>query len=270
MPELPEILSRAKEMKQNLLGRTITCVQVLQPKCLNVAEDEFRAGLESATIQDVDYHGKWIRVKTDRGWLLLNLGMGGEITLTSRDKLPEKYRLLFDFQDGASLAINFWWFGYAHYMPLNGLESHAPTAKLGPNAIDLPAEHLHKALKGQRGGIKAFLLDQSKIAGIGNAYIHDILFLAKLHPKRKIDSLRDDEIQTLSAAIERGLRPSIEMNGAFYETNLFGEKGGFPMEAILVGYREGQPCPTCGTTIEKIKTGSTSSFICPTCQPLDG
>jgi formamidopyrimidine-DNA glycosylase len=269
MPELPEIYSRAKEMNQELAGRTICEVQVLQPKCLNTGEDEFREALTAATIQEVDYRGKWIRLRTDRGWLLLNLGMGGEILLTSRDQLPKKHRLIFDFQDGACLAVNFWWFGHAHYAPLEGLESHTQTAKLGPNAIDLSREQLQQMLKGQRGGIKAFLLDQSKIAGIGNAYVHDILFLARLHPKRKIDSLSEQEINALSTAIEKGLRPSIEKGGAFYETNLYGEKGGFPMEAILVGYREGEACPQCGTPIEKIKTGSTSSFLCPTCQPLN-
>ena len=256
-------------MRQDLVGRTITGVEILQPKCLNIAEDEFQAALIQATIRNVDYHGKWIRVETDQGWLLLNLGMGGEILLTSRDRLPEKYRLVFDFEDGACLAVNFWWFGYAHYVPLDGLEGHALTAKLGPNAIDLSAEDLHQMLKGQRGGVKAFLLDQSRIAGIGNAYIHDILFLARLHPKRKIDSLSAGEIDGLALAIEQGLRPSLLKGGAFYETSLNGEKGGFLMEEILVGYREGGPCPTCGTPIEKIKTGSTSSFICPACQPLN-
>jgi formamidopyrimidine-DNA glycosylase len=269
MPELPEIYCRSNEMKQELVGRTIRAVEVIQPKSLNVPVEDFQMALVGATILDVDYHGKWIQVKTDQGWLLLNLGMGGEITLTNREQLPEKQRLIFDFQDGECLAINFWWFGYAHYAPLEGLAQHAPTAKLGPNAIDLSAEDLRRLLKGQRTGIKAFLLDQSKIAGIGNAYVHDILFLAGLHPKRKIDSLSEAEIETLSAAIEQGLRPSIERGGAFYETTLHGEKGGFPMEAILVGYREGQPCPKCSTPIEKIKTGGNSSFICPSCQALE-
>jgi formamidopyrimidine-DNA glycosylase len=268
MPELPEIYSRATEMKKELVGRTIARIQVLQPKCLNIPEEEFQAALECAQIREVDYHGKWIRVETDRGWLMLNLGMGGEILLTRREHLPEKHRLVIDFEDGACLAINFWWFGYAHYVPLNGLEGHTQTAKLGPNAIDLSPEHLHQMLQGQRGGIKAFLLDQSRIAGIGNAYVHDILFLAGLHPKRKNDSLSTAEIEALYTAIDRGLRPSIEMGGAFYETNLYGEKGRFPMQAILVGYREGEPCPNCSTEIIKIKTGSTSSFICPSCQPL--
>ena len=269
MPELPEIYSRAQEMRRELVGRTITGVQVTQPKCLNVAEEEFRGAFEDATIQAVDYQGKWIRVQTDRGWLLFNMGMGGEILLTERDRLPEKHRLVFDFADGACLAVNFWWFGHTHYAPLEDLGSHAPTAKLGPNAIDLSLEDLRERLKGQRGAVKTFLLDQSKIAGIGNAYVHDILFLAGLHPKRKLDSLGEEEVEALWRAIEQGLRPSIEQGGAFYETNLYGEKGGFPMEAILVGYREGQACPKCGMPIEKIKTGGTSSFICPSCQALE-
>jgi len=64
------------------------------------------------------------------------------------------------------------------------------------------------------------------------------------------------------------LQPSIEKGGAFYEVNLYGEKGGFTMDDIRVGYKEGQPCPVCGATIAKIKTGGTSSFVCPRCQPL--
>jgi formamidopyrimidine-DNA glycosylase len=280
MPELPEIYCRANEMKRELVGRTITAVEVIQPKSLNLPVEEFQAALTGARILNVSYRGKWIQVGTERGWLLLNLGMGGEILLTSRQRLPEKYRLIIDFQDGACLSINFWWFGYAHYAPLrtepkglgeplgSGEIDHPMVARLGPNAIDLSPQDLQDLLKGQRGAVKAFLLDQSKIAGIGNAYIHDILFMARLHPKRKIDSLREAEIEALWKAIGQGLRPSIEQGGAFYETTLHGEKGGFQFESILVGYREGQPCPKCGTPIQKIKTGGTSSFICPSCQVL--
>jgi len=266
MPELPEILSRAKEMKEALVGKTIASVEVLQPKSLNVPLEDFTTGLTGSRIEDVTYHGKWIKVRTTQGWFLLNLGMGGEILLIDRENLPEKHRLIIDFSDGTCLSINFWWFGYAHYTPLDQLHTHVMTAKLGPNVIDLTQEDLGKLLSGQRTRIKAFLLDQSKVAGIGNAYIHDILFLARLHPNRKIDTLSETEIESLYRAIHAGLQPSIDKNGAFYETTLFGQKGGFQMEEIIIGYREGTPCPNCGTNIEKIKTGSTSSFICPSCQ----
>jgi formamidopyrimidine-DNA glycosylase len=108
------------------------------------------------------------------------------------------------------------------------------------------------------------------LAGIGNFYVHDILFLSRLHPLRTIDTLSDVEIEALARAIHERLQLSIDKGGAGYEVNLYGQKGGFVMEDILIGYREGELCPACGTLIEKIKTGSTRSFICPRCQPLDG
>ena len=269
MPELPEITCRAREMREELLGRTIAGIEVLQPKCLNVAPERFVERLTGGVIEDVTHHGKWIFVETTKGYLLLNIGMGGEILLVTRKSLPGKRRLIFDFDDGTCLSVNFWWFGHAHYTPSGALETHAMTAKQGPNALDVSVEELANMLNGRRGRIKSFILDQSKIAGIGNAYIHDILFLARLHPLRQINTLSNAQIEALAKAIRQGLQPSVEAGGAFYEVNLHGEPGGFTAANLLVGYREGKPCPVCGTTIEKIKTGSTASFICPQCQPLD-
>jgi len=184
----------------------------------------------------------------------------------TRDQLPERYRLLLDFNDRHTLSVNFWWFGYAHFVPEGELENHQMTAKLGPNALEVDTAKLEQLLAGHRGRIKTFLLDQSNLAGIGNAYVHDILFLARLHPLRQINTLDDQEISRLSDAIHAGLQPSVDKGGAFYEVTIYGEKGGFTKEDILIGYREGEPCPECSTEIIKIKTGSTSSFICPSCQ----
>ncbi len=268
MPELPEITVRAREMKKELVGKTIASIEVLQPKCLNVPKKLFIKALSGAKLLNVTNRGKWIFIETSKGWLLLNLGMGGQILLVTRGKLPEKRRLIFDFDDDTCLTVNFWWTGYAHYVPSGKLSSHAITAKLGPNVLDLKAKDLRAMLKGQRGRIKSFLLNQSQIAGIGNAYVHDILFMARLHPLRTISTLTDTEVNDLSKAIHAGLKASIKKSGAFYEENLYGQKGGFTKDDIFIGYKEGKPCPACGTAIEKIKTGSTSSFICPNCQPL--
>lgn len=269
MPELPEIASRAREMNAALPGKTIRAIEVAQPKCLNVPAEEFIGALTGATIQDVTNRGKWILTRTDQGWLLLNLGMGGEILLTTQATLPAKYRLKFDFTDGTCLTVNFWWFGYAHFAGTDALISHDPTAKLGLDALQATPADLARLLHGQRGKVKQLLLDQTRLCGIGNAYIHDILFFARIHPLRPANSLTPAEIEALVDGIQRGLRPSLEKGGAFYEQTLHGEKGGFQEEDIVIGYREGAPCPICGTPIQKIKTGGTSSFICPTCQPLD-
>jgi formamidopyrimidine-DNA glycosylase len=120
----------------------------------------------------------------------------------------------------------------------------------------------------KKTGIKSFLLDQKKIAGVGNVYIQDILFEAKLHPKRKISTLSGKEIENLYHAIRNVLNRAIQLGGLAYEKDIYGRKGTLTIHKFLVGYKAGQPCPICKTPIEKIKTGSTSSYICPRCQPL--
>jgi formamidopyrimidine-DNA glycosylase len=266
VPELPEITVLARQMKSELVGKTITHIEVLQPKCLNLSEEAFGKALTGARLLDVTHHGKWLLVETTQGWLLLNLGMGGEILHVSHDTLPEKHRIIFDFDDGTCLAINFWWFGYSHYAKM--LDDHLMTVKLGPDALSLSLDEFRELLRGRRGGTKSFLLNQSRIAGIGNVYVQDPLFKVGVHPLRAIPTLGDDEVAALWRAIQETLRESIDHGGSAWELNLYGEKGGWDDGFFLVGYREGQPCPTCGTTIEKIKTGSTSSYICPVCQPL--
>lgn len=268
MPELPEIATRARQMNAELKGKVINEIDIIQPKCLNLLPDEFNDHLAGACIEQTTYRGKWLFTHTSRGWLLINLGMGGEILLGTPETLPEKKRLIIYFTDASCLTVNFWWFGYVHFVPEEKLHQHTMTARLGPNALDVDAALLRQLSLGLRTRVKTFLLDQSKIAGIGNAYVHDILFLARLHPLRPIDSLTPDEINNLATAIQEGLRPSLAKNGAFYEVDLHGNKGFFEMSDILIGYKEGQPCPRCQTPIEKIKTGSTSSFICPRCQQI--
>ena len=268
MPELPEIASRAREMNKALAGKTIKKIEVLQPKCLNVSVKRFKNALEGAELLDTSYHGKWLFTRTSKGYLLINMGMGGELLLVDKKSMPEKWRVAFHFKDGTTLAVNFWWFGYTHYAAENRLGRHEMTSKLGPNAIDISLKEFRGLVEGRRGAVKPFLLNQERIAGIGNAYVHDILFMAGLHPLRKLDTLTDDEVEALWYGIQNGLGLSLKKRGAFYERDLRGRRGGFKMQDILIGYREGKPCPNCGGKIVKIRTGSTASFVCEKCQPL--
>ena len=266
MPELPEIAVRAKEMNQELAGKTIADIEVLQPKCLNVSKTVFIKSLVNAKIQDVTYRGKWLLVETSKGWLLISLGMGGEILLVTRSTLPDKYRLVFDFHDQTCLAVNFWWFGYAHYA--KEIKRHSMISKLGPNALDISLDAFRNLLHNRRGGIKSFLLNQQRIAGIGNVYVQDPLFKAGIHPLCPINTLNDQQINMLWRSIREVMQESIDCGGSFWEVNLYGKRGKWDDRNLLVGYKEGKPCPECGTTIEKIKTGSTASYICPECQPI--
>lgn len=266
MPELPEITTFARDMQRELPGRTISAIEVLQPKCLNVPVDAFLAALTGATIQQIRPHGKWLKVQTSGGWLLLNLGMGGEIILTDRAHMPGKYRLVFDLADGACIAVNFWWFGYAHYAA--DWRDHPMVGKLGPHFMELSLDEFRALLRGKRGAIKTLLLDQDRMAGIGNVYVQDPLFRTRIHPLRAISTLSADEITALYHALQAHLQESIDLGGAAFELNLYGQKGGWGIERMSVAYREGAQCPACGTPIAKIKTGSTASYICPNCQRL--
>ncbi len=268
MPELPEIASRAAEMKKELIGKKIAGVKVFQPKCVNVSKAKFVRALKGATIEEITHHGKWIFTHTTQGWLLINMGMGGELLFVRCDALPEKRQVVFEFTDGDCLSVSFWWFGHTHYAAEGRLDGHKMSAKLGPNVLDVKLADFRKLLEGRRGNVKSFLLNQERVAGVGNAYAHDILFLAGLHPLRTIDTLSDDEVKALWNGIRKGLGMSLRRGGAWYEKDLYGKPGRFTEKMLLVGYREGKPCPTCGGKVVKIKTGSTSSFICPKCQPL--
>ena len=171
------------------------------------------------------------------------------------------------FRDSSALTIAFSWFGYAHALKAADLGSHKMTASLGISPLDgrkFTYARFAALLDGRKGAIKPVLMDQSVIAGIGNVYIQDVLFKAKLHPARRIPDIAEQERKALFQAIRDNLRAATELGGLAYERDLHGRHGRF--KDFLVGYKEGQPCPECAATIQKVRTGSTAQFICPKCQ----
>ncbi len=266
MPELPEIMVLADQINRELVGKRFSGTEIIQPKSLNLPAEVFTERVVGQEVERAYAHGKWIVSITTDGYLLINLGMGGEVLLRpGRHNLPEKYRLVLDLQSGECLAINFWWFGYVHWA--DQLEAHPQVGKLGINALD-PAFNADwfARHRQRRVGVKSFLLDQKNVAGIGNMYAHDILFRARLHPLRTLNSLSDDEVARLVEGVRATLQLGLDKGGSQWEQDLYGANGRLGAEDFLVGYREGQPCPECGTPIEQLKTGSTTSYICPTCQ----
>lgn len=109
-------------------------------------------------------------------------------------------------------------------------------------------------------------MNQKNVSGIGNMYMHDILFKARLHPQKKISDMNEDEIKLLYNSIMDVLNLSREKGAFAYESDFFGQKGTYTMDNFLVGYKENQPCLVCGEMIVSIKTGSTTSYICPAYQ----
>ncbi len=256
-------------MHRALRGRRIAGVEVRQPKCLNVPPARFTALLRGKTIDRVASRGKWIFAHlAPDATLLISLGMGGDLLLHEPGAaLPDRYQLKIDFADRSCVTIRFWWFGYAHAVPDRQLSAHKMTADLGLdplNRTEFTRARFDALLEGRRGAIKALLMDQRRIAGIGNVYIQDILFQAGLHPNRPIPKVTVDERVRLYRAIAGSLAVAAKRGGLAYEKDLYGRPGG--VRKFRVGYKPGKPCPKCGAAIKKIRSGATASFICPRCQ----
>jgi formamidopyrimidine-DNA glycosylase len=272
MPELPEITVKARQMDKRLKGKRIAEVEVRQPKNLNVPVSEFLKAIKGKTIDSVLSKGKWIFIKLDSAhYMLINLGMNADlIYFTSKQKHPEKYQFKLTFTDNTGFTIQFQWFGYVHLVSEKDLGKHKLTAHLGVSPLneEFTLEHFKRLLANKKMGIKSFLLNQKNIAGIGNVYVQDILFKAKLHPNRKVSTLSEKETSDLYKAILEVLHHSVQLGGLAYEKDFYGRRGKFAIDEFLVGYKTGKPCPVCSTPIEKVRTGSTHSYICPKCQPL--
>jgi formamidopyrimidine-DNA glycosylase len=269
MPELPEIENLAHQMLRQLKGKRIIGLDVTQPRCLNVPVKKFRR-IVGKTVEGTSARGKWLfmNLHPDDN-LLLNLGMGGDLLYhRSNNTLPKKYQLRLTFHDKSELTATFSWFGYIHLASSKDLHKHKMTSRLGISPVDreFTVRKLASLLSGRRGAIKSFLLDQKNVAGIGNVYVQDILFKARLHPLRLIQTLTESDINALHRSIREVLSLSIGLGGLKYERDLHGRYGRYGPEHYLVAYKTGEPCPVCKTTIAKIRTGSTASYLCPECQ----
>lgn len=270
--ELPEITVLSRQMSEEIVGKRIVEIEVANEKCLNVPFERFQDIIVGKTITSVEGRGKWLFIDIDLDYILLfNSGMGADVIyFEAGDDLPEKYHIKFVFDEGSGFTVRVWWFCYLHLVLSDKLNEHKMTRDLGMSPLDsrFTLDYFKELLQGRRSGIKSFLVNQRNIAGIGNVYIQDILFNARLHPKRTISSLSEEEVESLYASILSVLEESIELGGLAYEKDFYGRNGSYGKEQYKVAYKPNMPCPECGTIIEKIKTGSTSSFVCPNCQPL--
>jgi formamidopyrimidine-DNA glycosylase len=272
MAELPEITKFAGQMNETFCGKSIRSISILQEKCTNVSAGEFQERVAGSKIKDVRYVGKWIITSLNNGEnIVLSLGMGADILYAEKEKdMPEKHQVKVIFTDGTGYTVRFWWFGKFLLVSDNELKTEPNTKDIGMDPFDerFTLDYFSSLLEGKKTQVKAFLMDQKNIGGIGNMYMHDILFKAKVHPQKKISELNGNDIERLYESIREVLIFSKEKGAFYYESDLFGKKGGFTMEHFLVGYKEDRPCPECGEKIISIKIGSTSAFICPKCQKL--
>lgn len=269
MAELPEISKITDQMNKELVGKIFAQIIVNQPKCLNMSCEEIKHNCIGFKISKVTHIGKWICVTLDNSYyILISLGMGGDILYRKciSDVKHEKYQIAVHFADDSGFTIRFYWFGKFHFT--KELEVHGETKNIAPSPFDasFSYESFYKIFQKRRKSVKSLLLDQTLISGIGNMYIHDILFLARLHPSSKANYLQDNEIKNLYDSMMHILNVS-KSKGAFaYEKDFYGNHGAYNKDDFIIAYREDEDCPSCRGKIEKVKIGNASSYICNNCQ----
>jgi len=273
MPELPEVETVARALREGrpaLVGRTIQAVHVIWPRQVaHPSPAAFAQGLVGAQVQAVERYGKYLLIRLRApgtsmrdSVLVVHLRMSGRLAVVPGEQALTRHARLIWFLD-EGLALRFEdarKFGRAWWVP----DPAAVLEKLGPDALTVSVETFITQARCRRGALKPILLDQRFIAGVGNIYADESLYLAGLHPKRPVASLDEDNLVRLHHAIQRVLRAGIAANGASFD---WVYPGGHFQEHFAVYGRAGQPCRRCGQPIQRILVAQRSTFFCPGCQP---
>ena len=272
MPELPEVETIVRSLRaggmtgEPIIDRQIESVDLFNANTLlfEGSAEQCSDSLRGKKILSVDRRAKYIRIRTEGPWILIHLRMSGDLRCVPESpELPLKHdRLIFRFRDHFCLAFNDVrkfgrvWVTEEPEKVLSGLG-------VEPLGDEFTAERFHEALSRQHRMIKAILLDQKFIAGIGNIYADESLFSAGILPYRSGDSLSADECERLHRSIRDTLTRAIEHNGSSFD---WAYKGGHFQNEFSVYQRTGEPCPRCGTPIERITVAQRGTHFCPHCQ----
>ncbi|MCS7023937.1 MAG: bifunctional DNA-formamidopyrimidine glycosylase/DNA-(apurinic or apyrimidinic site) lyase [Bryobacteraceae bacterium] len=257
MPELPEVETIVAGLAPRLLGRRFEDVEVLAPL---VCKTSLRP-LAGQRVSDVRRHGKNILIECAGGFLWVHLGMTGKLLL---DACRTPYtRVVFHLDGGELLYDDVRMFGRLQWSA--GVPERL--AALGPDALTISAEQFVQRLRARRGNIKALLLNQRFLGGLGNIYADESLFRSGIHPRALAGRLSQRRARRLYAAIQDVLREAIAHGGSSISdyVDAWGAAGEFQRFHQVYG-RQGMPCPVCGAAIRRIVIGQRGTHYCPRCQ----
>ncbi|MGN6870415.1 MAG: bifunctional DNA-formamidopyrimidine glycosylase/DNA-(apurinic or apyrimidinic site) lyase [Solirubrobacteraceae bacterium] len=272
MPELPEVETIRRQLAPHLTGRTIARAQILDPRWTRPDPPAaIEASLRDANVERLDRTGKYlVWVLSAERYLLMHLRMTGTL-LFDPAAPPPHTRVLIDLDDGHRLVyVDPRRFGTGHLLHGAAARDEYLDARIGiePLTPEFTPEHLRGLGRGRVAPVKAFVLDQKRIAGVGNIYADEALFRAGIHPLRPAGRLTGADWVRLRDGIEEALSAGIEAKGASIDDfrHIDGARGSF-QDRFLVHRRAGLPCPRCGTTIRKIVVGGRGTYVCERCQP---
>ena len=273
MPELPEVETIVADLRPHLVGRTITRCELSFPTIVRHPEPEvFIDSVVGMRIESVGRRGKYILVGLGGNLLLVvHLGMTGQLRIVEAVTPVEKHtHATFYLDDGRQLRYRDpRRFGRLLLGTEQELVASKKMPRLGPEPIDpdFAAEELYRRLRKRRAPLKAVLLDQSAIAGVGNIYADESLHRARLRPSRVASSVSKQSARRLHESLRESLQAAIANRGSSVDTyrDAWGEMGG-QQEKLLVYGRAGEPCFTCGRLLSAIRIAGRTTVFCRHCQ----
>ncbi len=274
MPELPEVETVKRGLARELAGARIERVEVLRPESVAYPSAlSFCRGLAGHQIEGIKRRGKYLYFVLDRAaHLVVHLRMSGRLILSRRRQAHHRHRRVsFRFAHGRELGFeDVRVFGRLWYVPGGrALGQIVPAlAELGPEPLpEIAPEHLAQCFAGKKQPVKAALLDQRNLAGLGNIYADESLFAAGIHPLRPTGSLSRQELEVLAVSIPAILEDAIANSGTtlrdYADSN--GQRGSYQLQALVYG-RGGKPCRACSSAIARIRIAGRSSHFCSRCQ----
>jgi formamidopyrimidine-DNA glycosylase len=259
VPELPDVEGFRRSFVEHAVGRAVRSVWVDPTILRNAPEDAVRAALIGHRFEEPERRGKWLICWTDGPAILLHFGMTGHL-VSSRDE-PERHRwdrLALVLDDGEELR-------YRNMRKLGGLwlvhdasEVGGIVGRLGPDALRVTRSDFERRVRRRRGGLKAALMDQSFVSGVGNIFADEILWQARLHPRRPVPSLSDEERRVLFARMRSILRRASAVDD---------DHAAQPRWLARVRGRPDTTCPRCGTPLRRATVAGRTTYWCPACQP---
>ncbi|ABW27510.1 DNA-formamidopyrimidine glycosylase [Acaryochloris marina] len=282
MPELPEVETVRLGLEKVTVGMQIMGGEVLYPRTIAHPQSPqvFIQGLQDATFLSWMRRGKYLlsqlsfSTQQPSGWLGVHLRMTGQLLWVAQDEPVQKHtRVRLFFVNNRELRFvdqrtfgQMWWVAPTEdpKQVISGLQ------KLGPEPFseEFSVDYFWESLQGRKRSIKSALLDQALVAGVGNIYADEALFMSEIRPTTACHQLQTEQVQRLRTAIIEVLSTSIGAGGTTFSDfrDLKGVNGNYGGMAWVYG-RQGQPCRTCGQTIERIKLVGRSTHFCPQCQP---
>lgn len=274
MPEMPEIETIRRSLEPHIKGCCIKSVDILLPRQIKWPEPAgFVARILQQKIDRLDRAGKYLLLELDNDVsLIFHLRMTGQLIYVPADGEDRSHhnRAIFHLDNGARLIFSDTrTFGTLYAMKKEELCQIRGMLEMGPEPLSagFTTEYLARALAGRKTCIKSFLLDQRKIGGMGNIYVDEALFGARIHPQRPAGSLKPEEIENLHKAINKVIADGIADGGTTFRDYRDGNgDSGSHQEHLYVYGRAGKPCRVCGSLLEKSRVGGRGTHFCPRCQ----